>query len=236
MLTLVALASQPIANAEDLPIDGKFGRTAASNDGRTSGYYLWRLTDPNHVIYLASPEGASPTGASPASGHWNSGHRLRFRTYGPGQGFLFENSFEQPLFDMDAGNGDIWLKGKIHSVSTSDNYLAGRLGIGTNSPTHELSVNGTIQAKEVIVETGWSDFVFEKAYKLRTLDEVESHIQEHGHLPDVPSASVVESEGLSLGEAQKIMMQKIEELTLYVIDLKKENEALKAEVEKLKAN
>ncbi len=111
---------------------------------------------------------------------------------------------------------------------------SGNVGIGTTSLSHKLSVNGTIRSKEVIVETGWSDFVFEDGYDLRSLDEVEDHIEEHGHLPDVPSASVVESEGLSVGEVQKIMMQKIEELTLYVIDLDKEVRDLKAENSALK--
>ncbi len=109
---------------------------------------------------------------------------------------------------------------------------SGNVGIGTTSAIHKLAVNGTIRAKEVIVDTGWSDFVFEEGYFLRSLDEVESHIQEHGHLPDVPSAATVESEGLPMGQAQKIMMQKIEELTLYMIDLKKENAAQQSIIEK----
>ncbi len=129
------------------------------------------------------------------------------------------------------GGGDEWGKQDVLI-----NPGAGNVGIRTTSPDHELDVNGTIRAKEVIVETGWSDFVFEDSYELRSLDEVESHIEEHGHLPNVPSAEVVESEGLSVGEAQKIMMQKIEELTLYMIDLKKENELLNKRLAELEAN
>lgn len=112
----------------------------------------------------------------------------------------------------------------------------GNIGVGTTTPDHKLDVNGTIRGKEVIVETGWSDFVFEDSYKLRPLDEVESHIEKFGHLPDVPSAAVVESEGLSVGEAQKIMMQKIEELTLYVIEQDKKIAAQQKEIDRLKAN
>ncbi len=118
------------------------------------------------------------------------------------------------------------------------NYMvfdsSGNLGLGTADPSNKLEVNGTIRSKEVIVETGWSDFVFEDGYELRSLDEVESHIAKHGHLPDVPSASVVESEGLSVGEAQKIMMQKIEELTLYAIEQNKRIESLAHENQDLK--
>lgn len=121
----------------------------------------------------------------------------------------------------------------VHPVSRMVVSSDGRVGIGTTSPTQLLSVNGTIQAKEVIVETGWSDFVFESSYKLKSLEDVEAHIEEFGHLPDVPSAATVESEGLSVGEAQKIMMQKIEELTLYVIEQDKKIAAQQEEIEKL---
>jgi len=65
------------------------------------------------------------------------------------------------------------------------------------------------------------------------LAEVESYITEHQHLPDVPSAEEVAADGLSLGETQALLLQKIEELTLYVIDLKKENEVLKTKFEQL---
>jgi len=76
--------------------------------------------------------------------------------------------------------------------------------------------------------------VFEESYTLRSLGEVEDHIKEHGHLPGIPSAAVVESEGLSVGEAQKIMMQKIEELTLYMIEQEKKNQAQQREIEDLR--
>ena len=84
-----------------------------------------------------------------------------------------------------------------------------------------LEVLGTIRATEVRVETGWSDFVFDKDYKLPTLQEVEDHINEHKHLPDIPSEAEVKENGVSLGEMQAKLLQKIEELTLYTIELNK---------------
>lgn len=94
---------------------------------------------------------------------------------------------------------------------------SGDVGIGTETPEHRLEVNGTVRAKKVIVETNWSDFVFEKDYDLKSLEEVRAYINKNGHLPDVPSAKKVEKEGISLGESQAKLLQKIEELTLYAI-------------------
>ncbi|RNL68056.1 hypothetical protein ED312_23310, partial [Sinomicrobium pectinilyticum] len=73
----------------------------------------------------------------------------------------------------------------------------GSLGIGTinYSGSWKLAVNGNIRAKEIKVETGWSDFVFEEGYHLSTLEEVEQHIKEKGHLKDIPSAKEVEANG-----------------------------------------
>jgi hypothetical protein len=104
----------------------------------------------------------------------------------------------------------------------------GNVGIGTTNPTYKLSVNGNIRSKEVVVETGWADYVFDKNYKLKPLDEVEKYIEEHKHLSGIPSAEEIEKNGLQLGDTQKKMMEKIEELTLYVIELKKEIDILKA--------
>lgn len=96
----------------------------------------------------------------------------------------------------------------------------------------KLSVNGKVHAKEVRVDlNGWSDFVFYEDYKLPTLEEVESHIVEKGHLKDIPSAIEVENNGILLGEMNAKLLQKIEELTLYTIAQQKEIECLKAKVE-----
>ncbi len=105
----------------------------------------------------------------------------------------------------------------------------GNFGIGTLSPAYKLSVNGTIEAKEVLVQTGWSDFVFDKNYKLMPLPEVENYIQENKHLPEISSAKEIQKNGLPVAETQTKMMQKIEELTLYVIQLQKEITELKTE-------
>jgi hypothetical protein len=98
---------------------------------------------------------------------------------------------------------------------------AGNVGIGTTNPTQKLSVNGAIRAKEVIVDTGWSDYVFAPDYALAPLSEVEAHIKAHQHLPGIPSASEVAENGISVGEMQAKLLAKIEELTLHQIEQQK---------------
>lgn len=106
----------------------------------------------------------------------------------------------------------------------------GNVGIGTNDPLYKLSVNGTILAKEIRVNEDssyWPDFVFDKEYKLMSLAELKQFLSIHRHLPDVPSAADIDGKDVSLGEMNKILLQKIEELTLYIIDLQRQIDELK---------
>lgn len=106
---------------------------------------------------------------------------------------------------------------------------AGNLGIGTSNPQYPLSVNGTIAAKEVIVTaTGWADYVFDAGYRLKPLEEVEEYIQANHHLPEMPSANEVAEKGVNVAEMQAKLLAKIEELTLHMIRLDRENRELKA--------
>ncbi len=116
----------------------------------------------------------------------------------------------------------------------SINLSNGNIGIGVATPVYRLEVCGTIRAKEVRVETGWCDYVFEKDYKLKSLNELEQYINDNKHLPGIVPASEVEKNGLKLAEMNKAMMEKIEELTLYVIQLSKDNQKLQQEIDALK--
>ncbi len=126
---------------------------------------------------------------------------------------------------------------------------SGNVGIGVDSPQNKLDVNGTIHAKEVKVDMqGWADYVFESGYKLPSLESVEEYIKSHGHLPDVASEKEVLENGIHLCAHQVLMLQKIEELTLYMIEQNRLNqeqsdllkqqqeeiENLKLELQKLK--
>lgn len=117
---------------------------------------------------------------------------------------------------------------------------SGKLGVGTqNFPTtigtvdidaYKLFVKGGILADEIRVATGWADYVFAEDYQLKSLVEVESFIEANGHLPNVPSAKTIEKEGISVGEMAKIQQEKIEELTLYIIEQNKRIEALEKKI------
>ena len=129
-----------------------------------------------------------------------------------------------PLF-VQAGGGDLLLVP----------FETGQVGIGVTStgtmPSNDylLAVDGKIIVEEVRVEVSgsWPDYVFKSDYELTPLNILENQIIENGHLPGIPSAEEVENNGFDLGDMQKKMVEKVEELTLYVIELKKEIEALK---------
>ena len=123
------------------------------------------------------------------------------------------------------------------STMTVD-FESNKVGIGTTdfSGDHKLRVEGSIGAREIKVQaSGWSDFVFEESYDLPSLEQVEAQIKEKGHLKDIPSAADVAENGIYLGEMDAKLLQKIEELTLYMIDLNKQVQTQKTEIEQLKA-
>ncbi len=149
----------------------------------------------------------------------------------------------------------------IWSNSNSNNYLVlqpswGNTGIGTYTPNakfhlngaqligsnsariatgYSLSVDGKIMSEEstVLNSTSWPDYVFEDSYNLMPLEEVERRVKSEKHLPNIPSASEIDEKGINLGDMNRRLIEKVEELTLYLIELKKENKALNERLSKL---
>jgi hypothetical protein len=111
------------------------------------------------------------------------------------------------------------------------------IGISTNPVGYKLAVVGKIIAEELKIQlrAQWPDYVFSKEYKLPTLKEVEKQIEEKGHLLNVPSACEIETNGFEVGDMARIQQQKIEELTLYIIELSKRLEAQDKKMQILEA-
>jgi len=160
----------------------------------------------------------------------NNFTRLRFRSA--------DNADSQfTLYDKFQGENFVFLDDGAGSIGFYMPKENTKVCIGTTSFTdgtdvYSLSVNGNVRAKRVKVYTTWADYVFEDGYKLPTLEEVEKYIAEEGHLQDIPSAAEVEVKGIELGEMNKLLLQKVEELTLYVIELNKQVQELKKQSNK----
>lgn len=171
--------------------------------------YTARFAEVNGVGIIL---GVNPNNNDPLSGyigHTSSNRNINYGVSGIGK----------HIFNTNDGQSLI-----IHS--------SGSVGIGTSTTgNHKLAVGGSIGAREIRVETGsWSDFVFEADYKLRSLEEIERFITENKHLPEIPSKSEVMENGINLGEMDSKLLQKIEELTLYLIEQNKKIEELQKEV------
>ena len=114
----------------------------------------------------------------------------------------------------------------------------GNVGIGTASPGgYQLAVNGNVHAKQVNVDiNGWNDYVFNKDYILMPLKKIKIYIDQNHHLPEIPSEQQIIKNGLDVGEMNKVLVKKVEELTLYLIQQQEEIKKLKIKVEHLSKN
>lgn len=188
-----------------LPISGGFDLQSVTERGNATennitltggGNIIPSLGTKNSKLYIANGNGSS------------SLYGMQFGVLGTGEGYVQQ--------------------GRTDGTATAYNLLlnpnGGNVGIGIASPQEKLAVNGKIRAREVKVEptTNWPDYVFEEGYKPLSLTEISDFIKQHRHLPEVPSAKEVEQNGLELGEMNKILLKKVEELTLHLIE--KENQ------------
>ncbi len=161
----------------------------------------------------------------------------------PGHGTLFTKTNKKLYYKDDSGTEyDLTSGGGTNywTQSGTDIYYTnttGNVGIGTNDTRgYRFAVNGDAIFTKVKVKqySTWPDYVLGQDYKIPTLAELEKYIQQNRHLPDVPSADEVEKNGLDLGDSQAVLLKKIEELTLYIIDINKKVEKLSEENAALK--
>lgn len=132
---------------------------------------------------------------------------------------------------------EIWHSGNLNPASYfpySGGNITGDVNIGANDNQKNLAVNGNIKTRKLTVtQTNWPDYVFDSSYRLSPLSHVEAYIQANKHLPEVPAAATVEKEGVELAANQALLLKKIEELTLYIIQQNKDMETLKKQVSDL---
>ena len=132
-----------------------------------------------------------------------------------------EPSDRQIRLEDSSGFWEFWAGGNFHiREDGSDDRLfirggSGNVGIGTTNPQAKLDVNGDIKVKDWTLSV--PDYVFDKNYELRNLDELRTYIDSHKHLPEMPCAQKVSEEGVNLGEFCMSLLKKIEELSLYVL-------------------
>ncbi|UYQ91074.1 hypothetical protein MKQ68_13325 [Chitinophaga horti] len=153
----------------------------------------------------------------------NSTELLMYQENGTAYHSIFSNAAGLGFYNSASNNVSLFLREN------------GNVGIGTNSPEYKLAVAGTVGAKKVkVTMQGWPDYVFASNYQLRSIPEVAAFIDKHKHLPDIPNAAEVDAQGLDLGDMNKKLLQKIEELTLYLIDQHKKMEVMQEEISSLK--
>ena len=147
-------------------------------------------------------------------------------------------NYQQLKLSFDTGiildPGSAYGKSYVDVQGAGLRVSSGNVGIGTLNPDFKLTVNGKIKAEEIqVVVDVPADYVFEKDYSLMPLQEVEKFVTENKHLPGMPDAQSLITNGWQVGAMNNKLLEKIEELTLYLIALKKENEELKKRVEKI---
>ncbi|MCK7556124.1 hypothetical protein MKQ70_14290 [Chitinophaga sedimenti] len=210
---------------------------------------LGNVTNDDGVTKLQVNGGSSMgwlnVGSGIANGVWSQLH-LSHGT-GSDANITVENSYSATpssasigLFQHDGTNyrgrgyawalqpsGDLALLRRRNNADTYTDFTiqnsTGNIGIGTGNPTERLAVKGTVQALKVKVINlaNWPDYVFDSTYTLMPLPELESYISQHKHLPSIPSALEVRAQGLDLAGNQAALLEKLEELSLYVIQLNK---------------
>lgn len=197
------------SNGFDIQGPGDVSLLRISGDGN--------ITSKGNIISKANITSTNPSnsGATMSMSWLNNVARIRIGGSGPGasQGLDIQTTGDNSLIRIQG---------------------SGNVGIGTTAPDAKLAVKGDIHAQEVKVDLNGAvapDYVFKEDYDLRTLEETQNYIKEHGHLPNIPSAKEMEENGVELGAMNMKLLEKIEELTLYII---KQEEQLNSKNQKTK--
>lgn len=155
----------------------------------------------------------------------------RLQSNSPDGGLWLSSSLEG-FVGTNGANFGFWTSG-VGWNAFQINKTSGNIGIGTINPDQKLTVNGKVKCEEVIVVVDVADYVFEETYPLKKLEEVEEYIKENKHLPNVPGKKEVDANGYEVGLMTNKLLEKVEELTLYMIEQNKEIKMLQEENKKI---
>lgn len=205
---LIEVKTSPVAGQQDIT------KLLLTSKNSTGGDYSWGF----FTAPAAGGFGVTANGLDvfeyPDNGNWAGGccrPRLSIQPSRKNNVDQFKAVVINPNGSLALGYQD-FESAKNHSLS--ENYF--------------LLVNGDIKARKLkVTTTGWPDYVFEPEYKLRSLESLEKFIKKYKHLPEIPDSAQIDNHGQDVGEVQKMLLKKIEELTLYVIELQKQVDALK---------
>jgi len=214
----------------------KFALSSGANMVTENGFHIYNWTDnPNMPLLSISNDGNlgigtfSPgakldvNGSAIISGQLNTLTLKKNNNY---PALAFQGASSATIIE----GGDDYLKAYIGGDTRFIILSDGNIGIGTVTPTEKLSVNGKIRAKEIKVETAnWPDYVFSDEYKKMSLSDLERFINTYKHLPEMPTATEAEREGIDLGRISKNLVKQQEELVLHLVEKDKEIQRLKAE-------
>lgn len=131
------------------------------------------------------------------------------------------------------GENNTVAKIRLNTIDNSWINTPSNFGIGTDQPQCKLDVRGAVRANAIYVnQVSGADFVFDESYKLRPLSEVKDYVQRNQHLPEIPSAAEMQENGVNMNELQMQLLQKVEELTLYIIQQEQRIQELESQLAK----
>lgn len=214
-----------------------YGVVAKSAGAGTTNYGIWAKASGASTNYAGYFDGdVEVKGTDQTLTVSGTNPYIQMANAGSDIGYIRANGSDMMVATNSGVTGKLILRANgINSMYIDQNgsIVMGSTAIIPKSG-YKLSVDGKVVCEELLVQLSpWPDYVFNADYKLKPLSEVESFIQTNNHLPGMPNAKEVQTEGLNVGEMQKLMMEKIEELTLYMIELQKENAALNTELDTL---
>lgn len=218
----------------------------------TAGSYVWNATDAPKVFngkfqlsFESSQQGFPNYGTVLAGGgYYNGQDGAAFQMYFPYNSYYGGIAPQVRFGSYDNGGWSSWstffttANANLSTIdwNTKNLTVYGNVLIGKTSQTnssYKLDINGDARANKVVVNTTGADFVFDSAYQLPKVDSLSAFIEKYHHLPDIQSAQEMQKQGLDVGANQMKLLQKIEELTLYIIDLKKQLELKNEEIQQL---